>query len=200
VSSAARSFHSLRGSSQYCYYRGSQPQIWPNSNNSCVSSRNAGGRRASSLFRALQSNSPFSAPRDDSARARCGNGAKSECLSFGESPAAFGLAPIRPAGAARFARISTAVATRFRVRFPGGRSIAKTPLPVWAMCWRYGGWDLGAMPACSLCRGEPVEVSNQQARSRSGAGASNFLQDGSTRSCSSYLTSHYFPCKQGPRS
>jgi hypothetical protein len=83
VYSAARFVHSLRGSSQHCNYRGSQPHLWPDSNNSCVSARNAGGKCASSnMFRALQSNSPLSAPRDDTARAVCGNGAKSEFLSF----------------------------------------------------------------------------------------------------------------------
>jgi hypothetical protein len=34
------------------------------------------------MFWTLKSNSPFSAPRDDTARAVCGNGAKSEFLLF----------------------------------------------------------------------------------------------------------------------
>ena len=34
------------------------------------------------MFRTLKSNSPFSAPRDDTARASCGNGAKRKLLSF----------------------------------------------------------------------------------------------------------------------
>jgi hypothetical protein len=34
------------------------------------------------MFRTLKSNSPFSAPRDDTARASCGNGAKSDFLSL----------------------------------------------------------------------------------------------------------------------
>ncbi len=34
------------------------------------------------MFWTLKSSSPFSAPRDDTARAGCGNGAKSEFLSF----------------------------------------------------------------------------------------------------------------------
>ena len=34
------------------------------------------------MFQTLKSNSPFSAPRDDTARASCGNGAKRKLLSF----------------------------------------------------------------------------------------------------------------------
>jgi hypothetical protein len=39
------------------------------------------------MFRTLTSNSPFSAPRDDTARASCGNGAKSDFLSLTERKA-----------------------------------------------------------------------------------------------------------------
>ncbi len=34
------------------------------------------------MFQTLKSNSPLSAPRDDTARATCGNGAKRKLLSF----------------------------------------------------------------------------------------------------------------------
>ena len=34
------------------------------------------------MFRTLTSNSPFSAPRDDTARASCGNGAKANSYHF----------------------------------------------------------------------------------------------------------------------
>ena len=34
------------------------------------------------MFRTLKSNSPFSAPRDDTARASCGNGAKANSYHY----------------------------------------------------------------------------------------------------------------------
>jgi hypothetical protein len=39
------------------------------------------------MFRTLKSNSPFSAPRDDTARASCGNGAKANSYHFEQLPA-----------------------------------------------------------------------------------------------------------------
>jgi hypothetical protein len=45
------------------------------------------------MFQTLTSNSPFSAPRDDTARARCGNGTKSDFLSL-KAEAALGEATL----------------------------------------------------------------------------------------------------------
>ena len=44
--------------------------------------RHGQGHETRPLFQTLKSNSPFSAPRDDTARASCGNGAKRKLLSF----------------------------------------------------------------------------------------------------------------------
>jgi hypothetical protein len=78
------------------------------------------------MFRTLKSNSPFSAPRDDTARASCGNGAKRKILSFEMviQPSDQGLLP----GDEMDAFLSAAI-VETRRRLPGKEDIWNHPAP-----------------------------------------------------------------------